>query len=121
MRLFLALLIALLAALSIWLVLILGRRGMRSRALLLGVTKLIFVTTQISALIWVFTSYGLAIYSTVCLRQVYTMAELSEPAIHTILGVGFLKVLENIFEHNNGPVFGRSKNESEDTYHDESV
>ena len=37
------------------------------------------------------------------------MAELSEPAIHTILGVGFLKVLENIFEHNEGVVFGKSK------------
>ena len=76
---------------------------------LLQVTRLIFVTTQISALIWVFTSYGIAIYSTVKLGQVYTMAELSEPAIHTILGVGFLKVLENIFEHNDGAVFGKSK------------
>lgn len=78
-----------------------------------SVTKLIFVTTQISALVWVFTSYGIAIYSTVCLGQVYTMAELSEPAIHTILGVGILKVLENIFEHNEGVVFGRSKEESQ--------
>ncbi len=78
------------------------------KGFLRSVTKLIFVTTQISALIWVFTSYGIAIYSTVVLGQVYTMAELSEPAIHTILGVSFLKVLENIFEHNNGPVFGRS-------------
>ena len=76
-----------------------------------SVTRLIFVTTQISALIWVFTSYGIAIYSTVVLGQVYTMAELSEPAIHTILGVGFLKVLENIFEHNDSVVFGRSKKE----------
>lgn len=75
---------------------------------LLQVTRFIFVTTQISALIWVFTSYGIAIYSTVKLGQVYTMAELSEPAIHTILGVGFLKVLENIFEHNDGAVFGKS-------------
>lgn len=73
------------------------------------ITRFIFVTTQISALIWVFTSYGIAIYSTVKLGQVYTMAELSEPAIHTILGVGFLKVLENIFEHNDGAVFGKSK------------
>ncbi len=80
-----------------------------NKGFLRSVTKLIFVTTQISALIWVFTSYGIAIYSTVALGQVYTMAELSEPAIHTILGVGFLKVLENIFEHNEGPVFGRSK------------
>lgn len=78
---------------------------------LASVTKLIFVTTQISALVWVFTSYGIAIYSTVRLGQVYTMAELSEPAIHTILGVGFLKVLENIFEHNNSVVFGETKKE----------
>ena len=75
---------------------------------LLQVTRFIFVTTQISALIWVFTSYSIAIYSTIKLGQVYTMAELSEPAIHTILGVGFLKVLENIFEHNDGAVFGKS-------------
>lgn len=76
-----------------------------------SVTKLIFITTQISALVWVFTSYGIAIYSTVRLGQVYTMAELSEPAIHTILGVGFLKVLENIFEHNDSVVFGQTKKE----------
>lgn len=86
------------------------RHGKRVRepgkGILRSVTKLIFVTTQISALIWVFTSYGIALYSTIVLGQVYTMAELSEPAIHTILGVGFLKVLENIFEHNEGPVFG---------------
>jgi len=88
------------------------RRGKRIRepgkGILRSVTKLIFVTTQISALIWVFTSYGIALYSTVVLGQVYTMAELSEPAIRTILGVGFLKVLENIFEHNEGPVFGHN-------------
>lgn len=81
---------------------------------LLQVTRFIFVTTQISALIWVFTSYGIAIYSAVKLGQVYTMAELSEPAIHTILGVGFLKVLENIFEHNDGAVFGKSNGGEED-------
>ena len=90
-----------------------ARKGNRLKGptnkLLLSVTKLIFVTTQVSALLWVFTSYGIAIYSTVRLEQVYTMSELSEPAIHTILGVGFLKVLENIFEHNNGTVFGQSK------------
>lgn len=85
-----------------------------TKARLMQITRFIFVTTQISALIWVFTSYGIAIYSTIKLGQVYTMAELSEPAIHTILGVGFLKVLENIFEHNDGAVFGRSKGGEED-------
>lgn len=85
-----------------------------TKARLMQITRFIFVTTQISALIWVFTSYGIAIYSTIKLGQVYTMAELSEPAIHTILGVGFLKVLENIFEHNDGAVFGKSKGGEED-------
>ncbi len=88
------------------------RQGKRIRepnkGFLRSITKFIFVTTQSSALIWVYTSYGIAIYSTVVLGQVYTMAELSEPAIHTILGGGFLKVLENIFEHNEGLVFGHS-------------
>ena len=86
------------------------------------------MTTQFFALVWVCTSYGIAIYSTVLLEQVYTMAELSGPAIQTILGVGFLKVLENIFEHNNGPVFGQSKNEipsdggsEEEDFYGESV
>ena len=85
------------------------RAGVVPAGILRSVTKLIFVTTQVSALIWVFMSYGIAIYSTVRLEQVYTMAELSEPAIHTILGVGVLKVLENIFEHNEGAVFGRNR------------
>lgn len=86
-----------------------------SNGVLKKVTKFIFVTTQISALIWVFTSYAIAIYSTVRLGQVYTMTELSEPAINTILGVSFLKVLENIFEHNDGFIFGNSKKEEDDS------
>lgn len=73
-----------------------------------NITKFIFVTTQLCALIWVFTSYGIALYSTLRLGQVYTLAELSEPAIHVILGTSCLKVLENIFEHNNGAIFGTS-------------
>ena len=89
------------------------KAGKKPVNILRSVTRLIFVTTQVSALVWVFTSYGIAIYSTVRLEQVYTMAELSEPAIHTILGVGVLKVLENIFEHNEGAVFGRSRTEDD--------
>ena len=42
---------------------------------------------------------------------------LSQQAITTILGVNVLKVVENIFEHNDGPVFGQTK-ESEDTYYE---
>ena len=34
-------------------------------------------------------------------------------AVRTILGVGVLKVVENIFEHNEGIVFGQSKTEDD--------
>ena len=80
-----------------------------SAARLRSVTRLLFVSTQICALAWAFISYGLAIYSTVWLRQVYTMAELSKPAIDALLGVTALKVLGNIFGHNDGVVFGKSE------------
>ena len=73
-----------------------------------SVTRMLFVTATVSAIVWVFLSYGLAIYSTVCLGQVYTMAELSQPAIEIILGVNVLKVLENTFEHNDGFIFGKN-------------
>lgn len=43
------------------------------------------------------------------------MTELSQQAITTILGVNVLKVPENVFEHNDGPVFGRS-NGKQDGY-----
>nr|DAJ19511.1 MAG TPA: hypothetical protein [Podoviridae sp. ctgHy19] len=82
-----------------------------TKAKMVSITRMLFITTQVSALVWVFISYGIAVYSTVKLQQVYTMAELSEPAIHTILGVGILKVLENIFEHNNSKLFGQSVEE----------
>ena len=72
-------------------------------------TRLLFISTQICALVWVFISYALAIYATVRLGQVYTMAELSKPAIDALLGVTALKVLGNIFEHNDGVVFGKSE------------
>ena len=78
-------------------------------ARLRSVTRLLFISTQICALVWVFISYGLAIYATIHLGQVYTMAELSKPAIDALLGVTALKVLGNIFEHNDGVVFGKSE------------
>lgn len=128
MRLFLAVLTALLTMVGVMLAVTLGKRGRRSAASLRGVTRLLFVTTQLCALVWVFISYAIAIYSTLRLQQVQTLAELSEPAIRTILGVSVLKVVENIFEHNDGPVFGRSQNENppedggeEEHFYDESV
>lgn len=78
-----------------------------------SVTRLPFVTTQLAALAWVSASYLIAIYATVKLEQPFPVVELSQQAITTILGSTALKVVENIFEHNDGPVFGHTK-ESED-------
>lgn len=78
-----------------------------------SVTRLLFMLITFCALVWVFLSYAIAIYSTVVLGQVYTMAELAEPAITTLLGAVAMKVLENIFEHNEGALWGHSKKEEE--------
>jgi hypothetical protein len=73
-----------------------------------SLTRILFVTTQIAALGWVSISYLIALYATVRLGQPYPVVDLSEQAIITILGVNVLKVLENIFEHNDSKVFGTS-------------
>lgn len=78
-----------------------------------SVTRLLFMLITFCALAWVFLSYAIAIYSTVILGQVYTMAELAEPAITTLLGAVAMKVLENIFEHNEGALWGHSRKEEE--------
>lgn len=76
-----------------------------------SVTKVLFVTTQLAALVWVTVSYLIAGYATVWLGQPYPVVELSQQAITTILGATALKVIENIFEHNDGGIFGRSNKE----------
>lgn len=85
------------------------RTGKPRPNVLQSVTRFLFATTQIFALGWVSVSYGIAVYSTVKLHQPFPVVELSQQAITTILGVNALKVLENIFEHNEGMVFGRSR------------
>ncbi len=76
-----------------------------------SVTRWLFVATQIAALGWVSVSYLIALYATVKLGQAFPVTELSQQAITTILGVNVLKVVENVFEHNDGPVFGHSNRE----------
>ena len=74
-----------------------------------SVTRFLFIATQLAALGWVTVSYAIAVYATVRLEQPFPVVELSQQAITTILGVNALKVVENIFEHNDGPVFGHTK------------
>ena len=74
-----------------------------------SITRALFLTTQVAALGWVTVSYGIAVYATVRLGQPFPVAELSQQAITTILGVNALTVVENIFEHNSGGLFGKSE------------
>lgn len=78
---------------------------------MVSITRLLFVLAAVSAVVWISISYGIAIYSTIKFGQVYTMSELSEPAMTVFLGAIFAKVLENTFEHNDSVVFGKSKKE----------
>lgn len=73
-----------------------------------SVTKFLFVATQVAAIGWVSLSYLIAIYATIKLSQPFPVVDLSQQAITTILGVNVLKVVENIFEHNNGGLFGHT-------------
>ena len=79
-----------------------------------SVTRILFITTQIAAMGWVSVSYLIALYATVRLGQPFPVVELSQQAITTILGVNVLKVVENVFEHNDGGVFGHSNTTGDD-------
>lgn len=85
----------------------------RPKSLIQSITRFLFITAQVFAIAWVTWSYIIATYSTVVLMQPFPAEELSKEAVRTILGVGVLKVVENIFEHNEGVVFGQSKTEDE--------
>lgn len=79
-----------------------------------SVTRTLFITTQVAALLWVSVSYLIALYATVKLGQPFPVVELSQQAITTILGVNVLKVVENIFEHNDGKILGTSNKTGSD-------
>lgn len=76
-----------------------------------SITRLLYITTQVFALFWVTLSYGIAIYATIYLAQPFPVVELSQQAIITILGVNVAKTVENIFEHNDGMLFGKNNKE----------
>lgn len=89
------------------------RSGRDRSNIIRSITRFLFVTAQVFAVVWVTWSYAIATYSTVVLKQPFPAEELSEEAVRTILGVGALKVVENIFEHNDGKVFGQSRTEDD--------
>lgn len=93
-----------------------GREQRKSkRRLVRSITAFLFLTAQVAAILWVTTSYVIAVYATVKLGQPFPVETLSGQAVTVILGVSIAKVLENIFEHNDGVVFGTSKSAPENT------
>ena len=82
-----------------------------------SITRWLFITSQFFALLWVSTSYIIAAYATFALEQPFPIETLSEQAIVVLLGTLTAKVVENIFEHNDGGIFGKcdSGNSSEET------
>lgn len=91
-----------------------AERKNRSLANVRSVTREIFVVSLWAAVIWISLSYAIAIYATVRLGQVYTLAELSKPALDALMVVVGGKVLGNVFEHNDGPIFGTSQRVNKD-------
>jgi len=89
------------------------RAGKAPVSIFRSVTKFLFVTSQVFAIVWVSLSYGIAIYATVRLEQAFPVTELSQQAIITIIGAMALKVVENVFEHNEGLVFGQKSGTAE--------
>lgn len=79
-----------------------------------GITDFLFVTGQIAALIWVSLSYLIAAYATFILGEPFPVEELSGNAVNAIIGVTACKTLGNIFEHNEGGIFGRSTGKADD-------
>lgn len=73
-----------------------------------SVTRFLFVTTQVAALGWISASYIIAGYATIYLGQPFPVVELSQEIAKIILGQGILKMMSNMFEHNNGGIFGTS-------------
>ena len=89
------------------------RAGQERRNIIRSITRFLFVTAQVFAIVWVSWSYAIATYSTIVLEQPFPVEELSRQAIITLLGMSGLKVVENIFEHNEGVVFGQSRAEDD--------
>ena len=73
-----------------------------------SITNFLFITGQIAALFWVSLSYFYAGYSTFILGQPFPVEELSGQAVNAIIGVTACKTVGNIFEHNDGGIFGTS-------------
>lgn len=80
----------------------------RALRIFASVTRFLYCAIVIAGLIWVSISYAIAVYAALAYQQFEYLSELSREVIVSILTVAGLKTIENIFEHNNGLIFGTS-------------
>lgn len=73
-----------------------------------SLTAWLFTITVIAAIGWISISYLMGIYALKELGNTDLLVELSKEAMITVLGVNLMKVIGNLFEHNNGGIFGTS-------------
>lgn len=73
-----------------------------------NLTAWLFTITTIAAIFWISVSYMMGVYALKVLDSTELLIELSREAMVTILGVNLMKVVMNLFEHNNGGIFGTS-------------
>lgn len=78
--------------------------------LMKGVTAFIYIATLVMSLVWITLTYIYAGYATFKLGQPLPVEELSSQALVATVGVVVAKTVANIFEHNNGGIFGTSDN-----------
>ena len=83
-------------------------KALRKRLTVRSITRFLFLSAQLSALLWVNWSFVLATYATIVLQQPLPLETLSETALNVIIGTLLCKVLENALEHNDGGIWGIS-------------
>lgn len=71
-------------------------------------TNVMYCLILIAGIVWISLSYVIGIYGVVRFAQVEPLIELSRDVVKCIMVVVITKTIANIFEHNDGPVFGYS-------------
>jgi len=79
-----------------------SRKGFES------LTAWLFTVSVVAAIGWITISYLMGIYALKAFGNTDLLTELSKEAMITILGVNLMKMITNLFEHNNGGIFGTS-------------
>lgn len=85
-----------------------------SRKFIKSITRLVLIGGFIISILVLVFSCTMAAYSTIKLGTPYPLEELSGKCLDAILGLAFVKTFENVVEHNDSWLFGKSRKEKSD-------